>query len=95
MKRLFLAPTILLSTLSYADFVNDGRAAYQDGDYKNAVHYWRKACDANSAAGCSNLAMSYFRGEGVEKDTVKARSLFKKACDMSDEGSCMFYDMIK
>ena len=96
MKRSWWIVLVCIASVGlYADFLNDGRAAYQQKNYLQAVSFWQKACDAESAEGCSNLAMCYLRGEGVDKDAPKAKQLFKKACDLGDEGSCTFYTIVK
>lgn len=44
--------------------------------------YAKKACDLNSAGGCSELSAAYFYGEGVKKDEKLGILYQKKACDL-------------
>jgi TPR repeat protein len=46
-----------------------------------ANQLFEKACSGGIAAACSNLAMSYRTGFGVERDDKRAAALFKQACD--------------
>jgi hypothetical protein len=45
-------------------------------------------CAAGSAGSCNNLANVYLNGTGVEKDSVRAASLFKQACDGNSAVGC-------
>jgi hypothetical protein len=47
-----------------------------------------KACDGGDAAGCTSLGLLYSEGEGVGKDTEKARQLLIKGCSMGDQTGC-------
>ena len=71
-------------------FGNDvglGLEAYNKGDFT-------KACDGGNAFGCSNLGTSYFNGEGVKQDKIKAKELFGKACDGGIEDGCKGYAIL-
>jgi tetratricopeptide (TPR) repeat protein len=58
--------------------VNDPAAIFQtgqkcddEGDYKKAVQYWKKAAQLGDMNAHYNLSLMYQKGEGVEKDKKK------------------------
>src|SRR5437868_6420693 len=50
----------------------DGMAAYDKGDHSTAMRYWRGLADQGNPAAQSNLALMYFKGQGVPRDFVQA-----------------------
>jgi TPR repeat protein len=48
-----------------------------------ASGFYARACDANYAQGCTNLAWLYSLGRGVPRDTQQAMLLFTRAFDSS------------
>src|SRR6056300_47035 len=48
-----------------------GKKFYKDGDYEKAFEYWTKAAALGNMMSHYNLAVMYYKGEGVEKDEKK------------------------
>ena len=67
---------------------------YRDGsgnvakDLKAAVPLLKRACDAGHADGCNDLGVVYEEAEGVEKNDLRATSLYQKACDGDSSYGC-------
>ena len=59
-----------------------------DKDLNQANNFYEKACYANFAKGCFNLAASYNNGEGVKKNKSQAKYFFSKACDLGYKEGC-------
>ena len=53
-----------------------------------AIEYLALSCDGGIAAGCINLGVMYFEGEGVKPDKQKAAASYDKACDRGDAKGC-------
>jgi uncharacterized protein len=51
-------------------------------DGPRAVALFEKACSGDDGAGCLQLARCVERGDGTAKDAVRARKLFRKACEL-------------
>ena len=51
-----------------------------DRNYKKVLYYFKKACDGDYYAACSDLGTMYLSGEEVKKDYKKAIELLDKAC---------------
>ncbi|NNE63805.1 MAG: sel1 repeat family protein [Gammaproteobacteria bacterium] len=49
---------------------------------KDAFHWYQQAAEQDSPAGLFGLGNMYGKGEGTEKDPVKAGELIKKSADM-------------
>lgn len=49
-------------------------------NYEIAHILYKKVCDLDDTAGCSDLAYMYERGMGVKPDATQALKLYKKAC---------------
>ena len=62
-----------------ADYVKLADDAFNKGDYKTAVAYYKKAADLGDPYAQDILANLYERGIGVRKDPKKAYKLFMKA----------------
>jgi TPR repeat protein len=58
-------------------------------DYAKAAVYFAKGCDKNNSLSCSNLGELYRRGDGVEKNIDKAKTLFNKSCDLGYQQGCL------
>ena len=59
------------------------------------MELYQKACDVNSALGCSNLGVMYENGDGVRQDKSKALNLYWKACDLKHQRGCENYAKLK
>ncbi len=42
----------------------------------------------NNGGGCGNLGVLYQKGEGVEKNLIKAAQLYTKACELKESFGC-------
>ncbi|ESQ89920.1 hypothetical protein ABAC460_11515 [Asticcacaulis sp. AC460] len=52
------------------------------------LYYERRACDLNSAEGCTELAMAYEVGNGINPDAGVSVTLYDKACRLSEQTAC-------
>ena len=57
-------------------------------NYQQAIKYYKKACELNDEIGCSQLAISYDRGQGVKQNFAEAFKFYKKACDLNKTLAC-------
>lgn len=57
-------------------------------DPKKVAKYYQIACDKKHTGACVNLADMYMKGRGVKKNTVKAKSLYNKACSLGRNDAC-------
>ncbi len=58
-------------------------------DHSKERENYEKECDAGDAESCSELAMMYEDGDGVEEDFSKAIAYYDKACNARDAEICM------
>ena len=84
MKRLLTTLVILTGLLGsggavWADDFDKGYAAYDAGDYAEAVKWYRKAAEQGYAGAQSALGVMYYNGEGVLQDTIAAHMWFNIA----------------
>jgi TPR repeat protein len=56
-----------------------------------AVHWYRQAADSNDAGGLYGLGGMYAKGEGVEKDPIKAGQLIKQAAQLDHAEAMRYY----
>ncbi len=54
-----------------------------------------RACDADDALACYNLAVAHHRGEVLEEDEPAALALYERACDLGDAPSCSWVGFAK
>ena len=91
MKKKSLLLLALLSININADLIMNGNLEYRTNNYDKALKTYTKACDLEIAKGCTNVSTMYFKGNGVEIDTLKAVSFLDKACSFNDANAC--YDL--
>lgn len=48
--------------------------------HKDAFMMFNQACESNNTLGCVQLGIIYNSGDGVDKDSIKAKELFEKSC---------------
>ncbi len=48
----------------------------------------KQACDVGDGAGCYNLGLLYYKGEGVKQSYSKAADYYRKACDLGYGVGC-------
>jgi TPR repeat protein len=90
MKKL-LVILFLLSRLLYANLVNDGIQAYNNGNYKKAFKLLKKSAEQGNATAQLNLGIMYAKGQGVRQNMTLVKELFGKACDNGLESGCDGY----
>jgi len=66
----------------------DGMAAYDKGDHSTAMRYWRGLADQGNPAAQSNLALMYFKGQGVPRDYVQAY-MWLNICGAKGDSGCV------
>ncbi|WP_299083432.1 tetratricopeptide repeat protein [uncultured Ruegeria sp.] len=62
--------------------------SYGPPDPLRASEFYSVACEGNYEVSCSNLAALYAFGSGVTRNTDKAKSLYRKACDLGWKRGC-------
>ncbi len=82
MKRFALVFAFLVGLAApvWADF-EDGKAAYQRGDYTTALREWRPLAEQGGAQAQLGLGVIYYNGKGVPKDNAEAKKWFRKAAE--------------
>ena len=71
--------------------------AHFQGDYAEAVKWYRKAAEQNEANSQFDLGCCYYYGQGVMTDFKEAAKLFRKAAEQNNElgqcylGHCYYY----
>jgi hypothetical protein len=87
MKRfkvlLIMAFLVGLVSIAYAGF-DDGRAAYDRGDYATAYKEFKELADHGNAPGQCYLGMMYEMGHHVPKDYALAMDWYLKAAAQGD-----------
>ena len=86
MKRLFTTLVILTGLIGsagmvWADDFDKGEAAYNAGNFEEAVKWYRKAAEQGDAVAQYKLAWMYENGEGVTQDTAEAVRRWHKAAE--------------
>ena len=82
-----LVVTMLLAAAAVAGPFEDGNAAFQRGDYAQAVKWYRLAADKGDATAQSILGFMYDNGEGVPQDDTEAVKWYRLAADQGDAGA--------
>lgn len=87
MISLFFVILLFTGCSTENDF-QKGANAYKKQDYKTALKYFQKACDAGIGSGCWVTGTMYYSGKGVERDEFKVVEFQEKACDAGDARGC-------
>lgn len=65
-------------------------------DFSKAVAPFEEACVLDSAMDCHNAGLIYLKGgNGVKKDTNRAKKFFAIGCNLGDVRSCQVFRAIK
>ena len=82
----FVAGLALWACAAYADSnaVGEGIAAYDRGDFAQALHILAPEAQAGDPAAQFHLGLLYARGEGTEKDPSVAARWFEKAAEQGN-----------
>ena len=82
MRKFFLALSIAVAP-AWADF-DAGMSAYRVKDYERALAEFQASAIEGHETAQFNLGVLYYRGEGVEKDLVKAFGWIELATQRGD-----------
>ena len=82
---LFLA-VALTPVAAVAGAFEDGRDAYNSGDYATALRLWRPLAEQGHARAQYNLGFSYENGGGVPQDYVQAHMWYSLAASRFPPG---------
>ncbi len=63
----------------FPEMFGAGLAAYNDGDYRQALSIWRPLADAGHALAQYNLGVAYARGLSIERDMLVATYWWERA----------------
>ncbi|MFC0228100.1 tetratricopeptide repeat protein [Serratia aquatilis] len=82
LRHLFILGVMFLgwSPNALADF-SEGEAAYNNGDYAEALKQWQPLAEQGNALAQNSLGSMYGEGLGVVKDNAKAIEWYRKAAD--------------
>jgi tetratricopeptide (TPR) repeat protein len=85
LKRLLLAASMccLVATANAAP-MDDAYAAYQRGDYVQALKIFRSLASQGDATAQNNIGSMYYNGYGVTQDYQEALKLFRLAAAQGD-----------
>jgi TPR repeat protein len=75
---------VMLGGAASAGQLEDGVAAFKDGDYVTAFKLWQQAADAGDPVAIFNVALSYEKGYGVAKNGDEAVKWYKRAAAKGD-----------
>ena len=78
--------TLGLTAPAWADW-DEGRAAYERGDYATAIREWRPLAKQGYAIAQNSLGSMYRHGDGVAKDFVLAHMWYNLVAVKGDMGS--------
>ncbi|WP_436637133.1 tetratricopeptide repeat protein [Microbaculum sp. FT89] len=79
--------TVLSISVAFAGPLEDGNAAYERGDYAEAVKWYLLAAKQGNAMAWDKLGGMYDFGEGVPQDYVLAHMWFNLAAAQGDKGA--------
>ena len=65
--------------------------AYKIGDYKQALNLWLEEADKRNDQAMVNLGLLYLKGEGVQKDILRAKEWFELAIE--HDNSSAYYNL--
>jgi len=90
MKRILLTSALLATLLFGGDFEN-GVNAFEIGDNKKAISFFKKASNKGDAKAQYFLGFIYFEGLGVENNMKLAKEYLFKACKNGYADGCKMY----
>ena len=76
-----LTPTFAQKQAKIEKWFDQGLEFHEQGNYTEAVKWYRKAAEQGMAEAQYNLGVCYEYGEGVTKDADEAVTWYKKAAD--------------
>ena len=75
---------LALSGTAAAGLLEDGRAAYDRGDYATALRLWRPLADQGDANAQLSLGRAYELGRGVARDYVEAVRWYRRSAEQGN-----------
>ena len=96
MSRLafLIAVLMLLSGFARAESLDaafrDGLAAYNTGEYANALAAWEPLAVAGEPRAQAGLGFMYYSGRGVPRDSGRAAELFRLAAEQNEPTAQLF-----
>ena len=79
-----LIPTFAQSQDEIQEWSNTGYDLYTQGNYTEAVKWWRKAAEQGNAYAQYNLGNCYYHGQGVPQDYAEAVKWYRKAVEQGN-----------
>ncbi len=85
-----IAPIMVFGMVSscYADVYQDGKTAYEQKRYFDAVSAYTKSCERGNPKGCLQVASMYENGEGIAQNKYLAASFYTQACRGGESLGC-------
>ncbi len=83
MKHILVASALVITL--FANNYERGDEAYENGDIKKAVTFWKTGAKYGEIDSQFMLGFIYLKGEDVPQDTKKAATLLAKAFNKGDE----------
>ena len=75
-----LSGVLLLQGMAFAEMgFEAGWQAYRAAEFEQAYHIWEPLAEAGKSNAQNNLALLYLRGQGVDKDSLRAAYWFQRA----------------
>ena len=81
---LFIFPLCLLATSSAWGDYQDGRKAYNRGDYATALKELRPLAEQSHAEAQYLVGYMYYKGQGVDQDGTEAVKWLRKAAEQGN-----------
>lgn len=83
MRRILFAVLLVVAdaTGAAADSFEDGRSAYERGDYPQVMNLWHPLAAQGDAPAQFNLSLLYDKGEGAQQDAQEAVKWSRKAAE--------------
>jgi TPR repeat protein len=85
-KNLFVGGflTVALFGAAMAGPLEEGRTAYESGDYAEALRLWRPPANQGNAILQAQIGAMYANGQGVPQDYGKAVAWLRKAAEQGE-----------
>jgi TPR repeat protein len=79
-----LIPTFAQTQEEIEGWSQKGVELYEQGNYTEAVKWWRKAAEKGNAKAQYNLGWCYANGQGVPQNYTEAVKWWRKAAEQGD-----------
>ena len=81
MKKCFLGLVLVCSSASVFGGLEEGKAAYEQGDFATALTEFMTVAEQGNSEAQFNLGSLYDKGEGVMQDSSQAAEWYRKAAE--------------